>query len=349
MKIRAIHTSEAGPLGTQTLSFEDDWNGQCADNILLSGPNGCGKSSVLRAIAALWSAFGHWMHTRTPLSDSSPEYKLLARWKGIAITLEDTYFCDSPITLLFGEFGVPRRSLVISENTIGEEYTIYHQAFDHRSELYLPKNLQWFDQWTASRQKMLLSYEPATSPNVIFLDAEERRWVPPTQGLGEIRPDNLQQRWLARYQVSDQWEGQLEASLITMKAAAPERFFALIQDMNGFLMGKEILPDITLGENRLKVKLASSGKTHGMDELSAGEHQVLIQLFIIGRWLEKGGVVLIDEPDLYLHPSLIPSFLGRLEQMVADRQGQLIITSHVPDVWSRYEARGKRILLGANP
>ncbi|WP_207191882.1 AAA family ATPase [Halochromatium roseum] len=72
---------------------------------------------------------------------------------------------------------------------------------------------------------------------------------------------------------------------------------------------------------------------------------MLIQLYLINRWLEKGGVALIDEPDLYLHPSLVSSFLARLEKMVADRDGQLLITSHVPEVWSRYEALGRRILL----
>jgi hypothetical protein len=33
--------------------------------------------------------------------------------------------------------------------------------------------------------------------------------------------------------------------------------------------------------------------------------------------------------------------------MVAARDGQLLITSHVPDIWNRYEAIGQRILLGA--
>lgn len=113
--------------------------------------------------------------------------------------------------------------------------------------------------------------------------------------------------------------------------------------MNAFLSGKEILTEVKLGENRLKVRLkngsgSGSSTTHGLDELSAGEHQVLIQLYLINRWLEKGGVALIDEPDLYLHPSLVSSFLARLEKMVAE-------------VWSRYEALGRRILLefsGAN-
>lgn len=171
MKIRAIHTHEAGPLGSQVFDFKDSWADEIAPNILFTGPNGCGQSSVLRAAAMVW---------------------------------------------------------------------------------------------------------------------------------------------------------------------------------NAFLSGKEILTDIKLGENRLRVKLKNgSGATHGLDELSAGEHQVFIQLYLVSRWLEKGGVALIDEPDLYLHPSLVSGFLARLEKMVADRCGQLIITSHVPEVWNRYEALGSRILLEA--
>jgi hypothetical protein len=217
-----------------------------------------------------------------------------------------------------------------------------------KRKLIWPKEAAWLDRWTEARQRMLVSADKSDSPNMIFLDAEERRWVPPRRGVGEIRQEDPQQRWLPGYRVSDQWDGQLEASLLAMKSAALHRFHDLIRDMNAFLSGKEILTEVKLGDNRLRVKLKNgSGTTHGMDELSAGEHQVLIQLYVISRWMETGGVVLIDEPGLYLHPSLVSGFLACLEKMVADRSGQLIITSHMPEVWSRYEALGKRILLEA--
>lgn len=40
-------------------------------------------------------------------------------------------------------------------------------------------------------------------------------------------------------------------------------------------------------------------------------------LFTVQRWLQPGGVVLIDEPDLHLHPSLISPLLASIENIVA--------------------------------
>lgn len=45
-------------------------------------------------------------------------------------------------------------------------------------------------------------------------------------------------------------------------------------------------------------------------------------LFTVQRWLQPGGVVLIDEPDLHLHPSLISPLLASIENIVAEN-GQL--------------------------
>ena len=193
---------------------------------------------------------------------------------------------------------------------------------------------------------MLILREYSETPNMIHLDGEDRRWVVPTKGLGEVVADDPQLKWLVGYRAGKDWQGQLEASLITQKTLNEDRYHAMIRDLNRFLAPKEIDPQPTQ-ELRLQVKTPrTSDGTHGLDELSAGEHQILIQIYLVSRWLQKGGIVMIDEPDLHLHPSLLSLFLSTLERLVRERMGQLVLTSHNPELWRRYENKGLRIQLG---
>jgi len=194
---------------------------------------------------------------------------------------------------------------------------------------------------------MILTFDKSDIPNLIWLDAEQKRWVTPKRNLGKPLPENSDLRWMVTYQANEDWKGQLEASLINLKSTKLHTYHQVIRDLNDFLYSKEIDPNVKPGENRLQVILKNKqGKAHSIDELSAGEHQVMIQLYMVSRWLENGGIVLIDEPDLFLHPSLIPGFLSKLESLVKEKNGQLIITSHNPDIWKRYERKGLRVTLG---
>jgi predicted ATPase len=346
MKIREIHTLEAGPMGTQTFLFRDEWSGETASRILFSGPNGCGKSSVLRAVSYLWSGLGQWLNKRELVPLNAPEREWLGGVEGVAVVLEDLPFgLSQPLVLVYGDFdfiqNLKKRLpdyLFIGEGTRRNSKHMLFRKF------FWPEGVPQLDEWTRERQRMLVSSEPSSSPNMIFLDAEERRWVASRGKRGDIKPEDLQQRWLSRYLASERGEGQLEESLLSVKTASDELFSKIVDDMNAFLNGKRILKEVRLGENRIRIEL-ENGKSHGLDQLSAGEHQVLILLFQIGRWMERGGIVLIDEPDLYLHPSLVSGLLAQIEKMVADKNGQLIITSHVPEVWLRYETLGLRVQL----
>lgn len=348
MKIQSIHTDHSGPLGSQVFDFRDAWSGETATRILFSGPNGCGKSSVLRGVATLWLTLGQWLHTRKPLPQSNAELEWLKRGDGIAVVLGELPFGAPPMALVFGEkkFVENLQGALPDCAFLGEWFDRTGKRGKPARRLLWPTNADWLDEWTRERQKMLVSSDAGKSPNMIFLDAEERRWVKPKRRIGDIRPENLSQRWLSRYLVSEDWDGQLESGLLSLKTASQTRFEKMVDHMNQFLSSKEILKDVKWGENRLWVKLKGKNPiTHYLDELSAGEHQVLILLYQIDRWMEEGGIALIDEPDLYLHPSLISGLMARLETMVGERHGQLIITSHVPEVWQRYEALGQRVLL----
>lgn len=353
MRISAIYTKGVGPLADGVITFENDWTEEIESRILLTGPNGCGKSTLLRAVATLWDAAAYWLDQGKVLPQKHEAEILLQRYDGVAVVFDGIQpFINVPVGIAFGyqDWFDQLRDDHSDILWFGEAVVTSNQAGKSKRALYLsksePKIFQFFLDWANARKRLILTHDKVETPNFIYLDAEERRWVTPKRGLSEYLSDDLSQRWLTRYMVTTEWRGQLEASLINLKTTQLHKYHEVIRNLNQFLVGKEIDPDIKPGEGRLRVKLKGQrGANHSLDELSAGEHQVLILIYLISRWMQPGGVVLIDEPDLYLHPSLIHSLMASLEQLVQDRDGQLIITSHAIDVWRRYENQGKRIEL----
>jgi len=353
MKIQKIVFKDTGPLSSKSLDFTDSWTGEVADKVLFSGPNGTGKSIILRAIAMLWSAAGYWLDTGKPLPQGNQARAWLQKWGGIAIILQDMPFATRPdelIGLVYGEaswFDDQKRSCP-QVNWLGECQADTGMRGRPKHDLHIPRE-RWVDEWSRAYKTLITSFSDSETPNIIYLDAEQRRWVTPKKHVGETASEDPKQRWLVAYQATEVWKGQLEASLIALKTAQLKKYHAVIRDLNRFLQGKKIEPDIRRGENRLRVRIENSGKRwHFLDDLSAGEHQVLILIYLLIRWLQPGGVVLIDEPDLYLHPSLVSGLLSELERIASENHGQLIITSHNPDVWDRYDARDLRVQLGSD-
>ena len=347
MKIRSIHLTRVGPMAERSLDFSDAWVGGVNSRVLFSGPNGSGKSTILRAAAYLWSVMGNWLSTPGVKAKSSlPSVKWLSRWGATAMLLDDVPGVGS-LGLFWGDPSVYEilRSHFGGIHWIGETRS-EPKGPGRPARVLLHEGTPWLHLLAASYRELVLN-DKGEMPNIIHLDGEERRWVVPIKGLGEVVPDDPQLRWLVGYRANEEWKGQLEASLIALKTVDPQRFKQVLEDLNALLRKKTISPDPDKTTLRLHVR-TDEGRTHswhGLDELSAGEHQVLIQLYLVSRWLRPGGVVMIDEPDLHLHPSLVNAFLTRLETLVESRNGQLLLTSHNPELWSRYESKGLRVML----
>jgi ABC-type transport system involved in cytochrome c biogenesis ATPase subunit len=351
MKIKSLHFNAVGPLQDESFDLTDDWTGGIHTQVLLSGPNGCGKSTVLRAVAMLWEAAGYWLDQRKQLPKNHPVRLWLQRWGGVGVVLADTGVtgdAHTPLGLFFGDASgfAELKKTHLDVHWLGES-VVRGAVGAPRKTLVVPEE-HWLTKFSDARKKMILGFDGTALPNIVFMDAEERRWVTPKRRVGEFLAESPQLRWLPRYLATDDWDSQLEASLINLKLTHEAKFKKVLSDLNAFLFDKSIESDMPEGSNRLRVRLKSGSKGFiTLDDLSAGEHQALIMIYLIARWAEKGCVVLIDEPDLYLHPSLISLLLSRLENMVRELGGQLLITSHIRTVWDRYETAGRRIELGA--
>jgi ABC-type glutathione transport system ATPase component len=56
--------------------------------------------------------------------------------------------------------------------------------------------------------------------------------------------------------------------------------------------------------------------------------------------LKSGGVLLLDEPAVHLHPSQVIGLLSTMEGFCRKAGGQMLLVSHNPAIWQRYNEVG---------
>jgi len=80
---------------------------------------------------------------------------------------------------------------------------------------------------------------------------------------------------------------------------------------------------------------AESGQSyqHAIEELSSGEKQMLLMIGFTVAFLRPGGILLIDEPDLHIHVSMVSQLMETLELIAEHQNAQLIVASHAALVW----------------
>lgn len=313
------------------IPFWNEWTQQPLDSTLLTGPNGSGKTTVLRVVAALWESFGEWLRLGKTITPAAQRDTL--KGAGLA-AIELRGLAERPLWL----FAVSQKRYLDELDSLmgSDDYRIGEERIGVGRPRLISLGSQWLSGWNQRREEAQAGVQKKSLPNMVFLEAETRLITPPLKGKPDIYPEAFYQ-WLVTYEARDRWEGHIEAMLRNLKVRNPGNFRDTLSDINQFLVGKRLTDfDDTL---RLFVRVDGSRQTHYIDDLSAGERQCLIIMFMVSRWLQKGGIVLIDEPDLHLHVSLQRHFIHELEEVVRSKEGQLVVTSHSPTLWDEYSER----------
>jgi len=189
----------------------------------------------------------------------------------------------------------------------------------------------WYNDW---RERLVQNVYANNHdlPNIVFLESETRL-LPTINDNGGITPEPDEFQWLSCYEPGTSRKGSLQNYLFALKAVNPTMFSSVIQQVNSFFFGKK-LADFSPRSYELMVQVGQ--EKHRAVDLSSGEKQVLLMLVTIIRQLEPGGIVLIDEPDLHLHVSLMNAFVSHLRRLVEEKGGQLILASHAPESWKEF-------------
>lgn len=347
MKIAQIILRNVNNFKDFAPSFYDQWSDTIPSSLLLIGPNGCGKTTILSVIANLWTIFGSFLEPQENMPESrknTPDILLKSQLAAIKIHDFHAEF-SHPIWICAGKKEQVTEFLECHKecHRIGR---IIRQTSEIKIEYLAPgqSSIQLQKEENASQVALIESLREqfiknrlgasATLSNMLFLESETRT-LGKIQGFEEIVPEQEEFNWLAVYRHTGRRRGSIQNYLFTLKAVHPEKYMDIIQAVNAFFGEKQISG---FDRNGKLMVTTRSGKTHPIESLSSGEKQIFLILAFIARELRAGGIVLIDEPDLHLHESLSLAFVHHLKQLAIQKNGQLIMASHFPDLWKRSSA-----------
>lgn len=267
-------------------------------HIVLAGPNNCGKTTVLQAIAA-WSL-------------------ALTRWKQLNdLKKHSGAYARAPIARQAFS-AVPLRSfdLLWNERSYGGlvEVEVQHQK---------GSTIAMEFQADSTEQ---IHVRPRRDAEAAVLRDEEPRtvFVPPMTGLSTEEP--VYQRPKLDHLLGQGKPGEIIRNLLVEAYGREEAWRRLSESMRR-LFGYEVLPPDDTGAHILcEYRVPPLEMSYDIASAGSGFQQVLMLLAFLHT--RPGSVLLLDEPDAHLHLILQDAIYGELRSVAARQGSQLVIATH---------------------
>ncbi|MCE7990046.1 MAG: hypothetical protein DYG89_53555 [Caldilinea sp. CFX5] len=326
MKIQSCSLKQVRGLPPITLDFTDPVSGLARARTVIAGSNGSGKTTILETIGQL-IAFANfqklnWValeqaNVQLLVTDLPPDVETPLRIEVEAATP------SIQIRPAFSNRGTLEKIQVRGIESFG---------FAER----IPKQIQLAEQGMGDY------------PSCIYFPSENRQLQ--RKKAGQVIAEPTPYQWVYRFADSQQWPGSLESFLVAIyfrdlislsedhqhtngqngKVHNGGEFRQFTTIINRFLANKQIV-GVDRQTFRIQVQ-GANGQTYGIDQLSSGEKQILLLLGEIQRRIRRGSIVLIDEPELHLHPKWQRQLVRALTDFCAAFDAQLIMTTHSEEI-----------------
>ncbi len=286
-------------------------------NVVIAGPNNCGKTTLLQAIATWSLALERWRELnnyqrRGGAYPRSP----IARQAFYSVPLRT-------FNLLWNERS-PTRNIEI-ELTCGNVNVPIEISADSSEQTYVRPLATVDPEWLRNPDNFI---KPVFVPAMTGLSTEEPVYQQPkiNQLLGQGKPGDVLRNLLVEANNNqDAWE-RLTNSIFKM-------------------FGYELLPPNTGGPNIVaEYRHRKNGANFDIASAGSGFLQILMLLTFLNS--RQGTVLLLDEPDAHLHVILQDKIYSELRTAAQASNSQLIIATHSEIVINAVDPRELYALLG---
>ncbi|MBI3944221.1 MAG: ATP-binding protein, partial [Chloroflexi bacterium] len=175
-------------------------------------------------------------------------------------------------------------------------------------------------------------------PNCLYFPSECRELA--SKKKGQVISEEKEYKWVYRFSDTQKWQGSLESFLVAMNYRdlltqgdgkdKQNEFQQFLEIINNFLQNKRITG---IDPDTFRIQIVSDkGGKFGIDALSSGEKQILLLLGEIQRRIHKGSILLIDEPEIHLHPRWQRLLIRALSDLCEKYDAQFIATTHSQEI-----------------
>ena len=325
--------------GERRISFVDPATDTVRPVTVLAGSNGSGKTTILDAVEALL----------TLLVDQHnlPDLVNEVLWWGGSIRLAVEFSPhDLPESIRAdNSFDKGNQVVTISVNrapvtanleTDHDSSFRFTREFEGRGLVTIQSHPQRVQVLLQAVSQMLQGETELRSGFLYFPHDRRLGWM---RG-GAIEPPPEERSWLFRFSPSSGWQGSLEQLWVWQNYLDLEQNARDRQNLIPFV---ETVETVLGNDRRIRVYqgrvLVPVSWGQGierpdarLDQLASGEQQVLLLFGELARRRRQGAVIMIDEIENSLHPTLQRLVMWNLRRIAREWDAQVIVATHSLEV-----------------
>ena len=313
MKIKNLHIKEYNGLENLDINFESE--GKVLDLIVLVGINGSGKTRVLESIRYWFEMFrSKAVNVELFYEENEREVlESLMNSEGLTETekemQKDIEFTDCLRNIKFYNYDY-RHNKTENRNYNSK---IISKSFENLKIfpklIYVPTEIN-FEEIKKAQTNLKKEYS-----FINIVDSYEIKNIPSYIATRISKVAN-------------------EEENLTM-GQVRKKVFAEINGIFEILELDVKLSEISKDENSMPIFTDSSGKKFGINELSSGEKQLFLRTLAIKMLEPENSIIMIDEPELSLHPKWQQKIVDVYRKIV--RNNQIILATHSPHILGSVE------------